>query len=96
MTTPSPKNPPKHLVAWPRKPVTEGRRVVYKSHCGKYEIEKRRFASGRNGYLNKIGYVFVSPTSGKRYTEDLLEDAKLHADYEIDSNFEPPTEPRKS
>jgi hypothetical protein len=72
------KKPP---VAWGRPAKDLRGKLRYKSKCGRFEIEKRHFASGRSGYFNEA--------TTKRKTVDTLAEAKMLANWEIDPNWEP-------
>ncbi len=63
--------------------------IKYVSKCGRFEIRRRRFASGRNGSFNKIGYTFTVLATGKWETVDTLSEAKTLANWEVDPNWEP-------
>lgn len=87
----------KHLVKW-NKPVViligknqliESGDIKYVSKCGRFEIRRRHFASGRNGSFNAIGYTFTVVATGKFETVDTLGEAKTLANWEIDPNWEP-------
>lgn len=86
----------KHLVSW-NKPTlrTVGKsnlplegEFLYTSKCGKFEIEKRRYSSGR-GNFNNVGYKMRVVATGKEQNAESLEGAKLLADWEIDPDFDP-------
>lgn len=87
----------KHLVKWSKPaPVLIGksqlpsdREFTYTSKCGRFEIRKQMFASGRNGYFNTPAYKMTVLATGKSSSWcDTLDEAKLHADWEIDPNWE--------
>lgn len=72
-------------------PKTDGLgRVSYASKCGRYRIEKKQYASGRNGYFNTVAYKTFLIATGKELGEnDKLVTAKDEADYHNDPNWEP-------
>lgn len=86
----------KHLVAWNKPvPVTVGKsklslegEMLYTSKCGRFEIQKVKYASGR-GNFNNVGYKLRVVATGKAQNADSLADAKLLADWEIDPDFDP-------
>ena len=77
-------------VRWNR-PVTDRLdKVNYTSKCGRYRIEKRMYASGRNGHFNTVVYkTYVVGTVVAIGDNDKLAEAKDEAEYHNDSNWEP-------
>lgn len=86
----------KHLVAWAKaEPILIGKNkiesddLIYRSKCGRFEIIKRHYASGRNGHFNLVRYEFKNIATGKviREIESLLA-AKTYANWVIDPNWD--------
>ena len=77
-------------VSW-NKPVTDPLgRVSYTSKCGRYRIEKKQYASGRNGYFNTVAYkTYLVGQTVALGENDKLVTAKDEADYHNDPNWEP-------
>ena len=77
-------------VLWSR-PVTERREdePVYTSKCGRYRIEKKHYASARNGHFANVAYKTTILASGLFSVTDSLRDAKDEAEYDNDPNWEP-------
>jgi hypothetical protein len=77
-------------VFWNR-PVTDALdRVSYTSKCGRYRIEKKQYASGRNGHFNTVAYKTYRVGQAVAIGEnDTLVQAKDEAEYHHDRNWEP-------
>lgn len=77
----------KRLIAWGL-PSGDDWRLVYTSKCGRYTIQRRRYASARNGCFATVAYVLTLP-GGETKTTDTLRDAKDEAETHNDPNWEP-------
>ncbi len=78
----------KRAVKW-SKPSGDEWQPTYYSKCGRFVIKRRRFASGRNGCFNNIGYTLVADGHAQTQVSDTLRDAKDEAEMINNPSWEP-------
>ena len=87
----------KHPVQWNKpehervgKSQVESDALIYRSKCGKFLIRKKHYASIGSRSQTSFAYVLFKADGTKLSAPlDTLGEAKMHANWEIDPNWQP-------